>query len=944
MRSVLQENIFVLQAELKGTFAYTTEQGKNIKNGKLIQMKLKSLPTLTLTVLLVLATFASALFSFNELSNPAAVGSGFLPVSYAAGNSSNENFTIVVLPDTQGYVKYYPWLFDSQTQWIVDNKEALNIVFVTQLGDLVDEPDNLTQWENANKSMSKLDDSVPWGVLPGNHDMFEGNLTNYDMYFGYARFSGKNWYGGTYAAGDNANSYELFSAGGDDYLIFHIQYNPSDDVLYWASNIIEAYPDRKVIVSTHDYLMGFAKTGQRSDVGERMWHSLVKPHADQIFLVLCGHAGAEDLITDKVNGHVVYQMLADYQNKTIIESGWLRILQFCPIQEKIFVKTYSPLLDKYKNDSESEFTLDYKTVNVPPARPEGTTNENNTIYIRPNGSIEPSTAPIQCNGDTYTFKENILGSIIVERSNVVIDGAGFTLRGTGAEDYRPSVEPIDQTRLSDPNYLPSREPAPDPYITPDSNNTGIYSYAQCLTVRNLKITECWCAIELEYSSDNCIFENEITGNTHGVWIHSSSNDTISGNTVSSNKQGVSLTTAHDNVHGNSIINNLEYGIKLSWSFNSLSGNDIENNRFGVSLEYSSHNVFKNNSFSKNTRIFYNPGWSFPEQIQDVDSSNLADGKPIYYWVNKQDMTVPADAGWGALINCTRMKIENLNLAQGQEILLIETTHSTVTRNVMAHNDVCIYLDESSNNTISENTLIDSYCGIQLEHSSDNDIEHNNVTSNTQGIFLDSSSKNIIHGNDVTRNNRGIELSVSTSNLISGNNLAANVQGITLFGTVFYDYSNGDSNNVTTVVYASLNNTVFKNSIIDNTCGVWIRLSSSNTFSSNNFLNNTDQVKVESSFAEYASANSWDDGEKGNYWSDYQSRYPNATALDGSGTWNTSYVINENNRDNHPLIEPVKISDDATFLILLLVFVAVPTAAAVALGIGVYRQRRKFKER
>lgn len=899
-------------------------------------MRHKPVAIMTLIILLGLVILSSNLILTDESINPTALGSN--PV----GNPLNENFTIVVLPDTQGYSKYYPWLFDNQTQWIVDNKEALNIVFVTQLGDLVDQTDNLTQWENANRSMSKLDDSVPWAVLPGNHDMFGDNLTNYDTYFGYGRFSGKSWYGGTYEAGDNANSYELFSAGGSDYLIFHLQYNPSDDVLFWASNVISQYPERKVIVSTHDYLMGFSKLGQRSDTGERIWHSLIRPHADQIFLVLCGHAGAEDMITDTVNGHVVYQMLADYQNLTNVESGWLRLLQFCPQQHNIHVKTYSPYLNKYKTDPESEFTLDYNVTNNAKVIPASPVAEG-TVYIRADGSVEPSTTSIQHAGNVYTLNGNIHGSMIVERSNVVIDGAGFTLQGTGADDYRPSYEPSDYSQLLN-GTIPQYTVPPDPYITPDSNNTGIYSCAEKLTIKNLRITECWCGIELEYSSDNCIVGNEITNNTQGVWIHQSSNDTISGNTVSSNRQGITLTAAHENVYGNNITSNSEYGIKLAWSFNNISGNNIENNRYGISLEHSIHNVFRNNSFSRNNRIFYNPGGTLPEYIQDVDTSNLADEKPIYYWINKQDMTVPADAGWVALINCTRMKIENLNLAQGQEILLIETTHSTVTRNVMANNDVCIYLDESSNNTITENTLTESYCGIQLEHSSDNYIEGNNVTGNNQGIYLDSSSENTIHGNDVTSNNRGIELSVSSSNFISGNNLAANVQGITLSGTTFTDYVIGDSNNITTVVYASLNNTVIKNNIIDNTCGVWIGFASNNTFSSNNFINNTDQVKVEvPSFAEYSPANSWDDGEQGNYWSDYGSRYPNATELDDSGTWNTPYVINENNQDNHPLIESVVIPNDEPPLNPTLILIAVPTAVAIILGIAVYRQKRKIKE-
>ena len=98
-----------------------------------------------------------------------------LPASYVSGASSLlENFTIVVLPDTQGYSQDYPWIFNNQTQWIADNVESQNIIFVTQLGDLVNIPYDLTQWENANQSMSTLDGKVPWAVLPGNHDYERG--------------------------------------------------------------------------------------------------------------------------------------------------------------------------------------------------------------------------------------------------------------------------------------------------------------------------------------------------------------------------------------------------------------------------------------------------------------------------------------------------------------------------------------------------------------------------------------------------------------------------------------------------------------------------------------------------------------------------------------------------------------------------------------------------
>ena len=49
--------------------------------------------------------------------------------------------------------------------------------------------------------------------------------------------------------------------------------------------------------------------------------------------------------------------------------------------------------------------------------------------------------------------------------------------------------------------------------------------------------------------------------------------------------------------------------------------------------------------------------------------------------------------------------------------------------------------------------------------------------------------------------------------------------------------------------------------------------------------------------------SWDNGSVGNYWSDYLERYPNASEIRDTGIWDTPYVINTNNIDNYPLINP-----------------------------------------
>jgi peptidoglycan/xylan/chitin deacetylase (PgdA/CDA1 family) len=296
------------------------------------------------------------------------------PMNVSFYQWGTQNFTIIALPDTQYYSASYPDIFDNQTKWIVNNVGSMNIVFVTHEGDIVDTWNLTTPWQNANRSMSKLNGYVPWGVLPGSHDLsYYGNsslgenATYYNTYFGYARFNGESWYGGAYQTNNNTNSYQLFSEGKDDYLIFHLQYTPTDAVLAWANSTIANYPNRRVIVTTHSYLN---LDGGRTIEGTQIWDKFVKPHADQIFLVLCGHMYGVRQKTDVVNGHTVYQLLADYQDYSSKQSGLLRILKFSPALDKIFVSAYSPYTNTYLTDSDNQFDLNYDMTYSPPAPPE----------------------------------------------------------------------------------------------------------------------------------------------------------------------------------------------------------------------------------------------------------------------------------------------------------------------------------------------------------------------------------------------------------------------------------------------------------------------------------------------------------------------------------------------------------------------------------------------
>jgi parallel beta-helix repeat protein len=152
------------------------------------------------------------------------------------------------------------------------------------------------------------------------------------------------------------------------------------------------------------------------------------------------------------------------------------------------------------------------------------------------------------------------------------------------------------------------------------------------------------------------------------------------------------------------------------------------------------------------------------------------------------------------------------------------------------------------------------------------IKNMNIEAFDYGVWLDFSSNNSVSGNDITANTDcDIYLNSSLGNSVSGNNIA---------------------------------NTYY---------GIWLQDSSANSVYHNNFVNNTQQA------GSVNSTNVWDDGypSGGNYWSDYtgvdlySGPYQNETGRDGIG--DTQYVIDENDTDHYPLMNPYTPQPDVAIM-------------------------------
>jgi parallel beta-helix repeat protein len=485
--------------------------------------------------------------------------------------------------------------------------------------------------------------------------------------------------------------------------------------------------------------------------------------------------------------------------------------------------------------------------------------DSGTVYIRADGSIDPPTAPISTvDNVTYTLTGNINDSIVIERDNIVVDGALYTMEGIGigsgngiilsgrtnvtvknmtirAFDHCIGlVSSSSHNTISGNNITTSYGLGYALFLTDSSSNIisgnnitnsggGILldnSAGNSISGNNI-IANIGFGIYFDiYSDNNTISGNNITSNgIYGIGIYVSSFNSISSNNVTANNfDGIDLgvSSSYNSVSGNNVTNNGNVGIELGSSSNhnnNVSENNVANNSFGISIWLSSSNSIIGNKFINNG-IIVQPG-SYPNSVEN----NTVNGKPLVYLEGMSNYTVD-DAGQVVLIRCDNITVEDLNLSR---------------------TDIGIELWETGNCTISGNNIsANNFDGIDLwVYSSYNNIIGNNITANSaDGIYLYTSSD---------------------YNSIIGNNITGNK----LDGIEFYGFSS--------------NNSVFHN----------------------NFINNAQQVSSSES------VNVWDDGypSGGNYWSDYNGTdirsgpYQNETGSDGIG--DTPYVIDANNKDRYP---------------------------------------------
>ena len=484
-----------------------------------------------------------------------------------------------------------------------------------------------------------------------------------------------------------------------------------------------------------------------------------------------------------------------------------------------------------------------------------------SIYIRADGSVEPASAPLQRLDDSYSLVDDVYNmTFVVERDNIVLDGENHLVEGS-----------IDIACGID------------------------LSMRRNVSVRNIRIKGFSCGIFFFQNRYSSISNCSVSDNVHyGIWV---------------------LGTGYSSIENNTLKNGGEAICMESSAYNHLLFNDLRRNKIGIDIDRSTCNTLRGNSMALNLRNFACYGWFLSDLLNDVDTSNTVDGKPIYYWVNRHNATVPPDAGAVTIVNSSAITVMNLLLRNNLIGVNLAFTKNSIVENVTTYDNYGgVSASYCESITISKCSVNNSEgFGIGIVRGGANRIVQNDVRyTNSSGIWLEDTNFNLVIGNNVSYSHHvfsaqevdgsGILVDDSSRNNVTGNNLYRNAYGIGMGPT------------------DSQQNRITKNILEENGIGLVLAMAQYNFIYHNNFINNG--VQATNSWLGYSQPtyNTLDSGVfGGNYWSNY-----NGSDANHDGMGDVPYVVNQANIDHYPIMHrwrPCDVNCDGLVNVLDLIRIA-----------------------
>lgn len=269
------------------------------------------------------------------------------PVSRAHEDVETDTFTVIWLADTQDMAYgSYDHALKKMGKWIMDCRKPMNIRYIVQTGDAVDNGASDWQWRVFDEIFHQFHGRIPYISAAGNHDVKKHGYLEYLKRAQVKDIPEDHRFRG----GESA--YNTFEFKGRKFIFVAIGYGVEEASVDWANEVLRRHRDHTAILLMHDYL----QTGGRFGItGKAMFHELVEPNPN-VRLVLCGHVkGVSSRIDrlddthDGVPDRTVTELMYNYQHMKE-QCGQLRIMVFNPRDRSITITTYSPVTKRYYRD------------------------------------------------------------------------------------------------------------------------------------------------------------------------------------------------------------------------------------------------------------------------------------------------------------------------------------------------------------------------------------------------------------------------------------------------------------------------------------------------------------------------------------------------------------------------------------------------------------------
>ncbi len=514
-------------------------------------------------------------------------------------------------------------------------------------------------------------------------------------------------------------------------------------------------------------------------------------------------------------------------------------------------------------------------------------------------------------GDTIYVRAGTYIEKVHVHKRLTLEGAGADVVTVTAESASGSVFRVGSDHVNISGFT----------VTGAADHGGSGIYLSCVDYCNISgnnVSNNFYGICIKYSSNNTLANNTMSENRYNFGVFGDNlshhiqnidtSNTVDGKPIyywvgRQNAQipggagfvGV-VNSTNITVSDMALVNNTQ-GVLFAYAENSRIENvSTSGNEYGIYLSSSSDNTLTDNTMSENRYNFGIFGDNLSHYIQNIDTSNTVDGKPVYYWVGRQNAQIPGDAGFVGVVNSTNITVRDVILVNNMQGVLFAYAENSRIENVStSENEYGIYLSSSSDNTVANNNALNNCYGVYLSSSSDNALLNNDAAHNWYGIYLDFSSGNLLTNNIATSNDyHGIYLNSSNNN----NTLTSNAANFNYYHYYFFGSFGGDG---ITLSYSS-NNTLASNTANSNgECSIQLWHSSNNTLYHNNLITNNKWRNV----CDWDGVNQWDNGAEGNYHSNYR-----GTDSNGDGISDQPYHIpcrcygcKSYSMDRYPLMQP-----------------------------------------